>query len=100
VRANCWRSTVRHRLICRCWPRTAGRHCSRSSTRCPSRVAGRRWGLITDDILHTIAACGTPAEIAAHIRDRVDGVADTVCLYQPAPLGTHTLAAIIDELAD
>jgi probable F420-dependent oxidoreductase len=62
-----------------------------------------RWpemgGLITDDVLHTIAACGTPAEVAAHIRDRVDGVADTVCLYQPAPLGTHTLAAIIDELA-
>ncbi|MCV7166511.1 LLM class flavin-dependent oxidoreductase, partial [Mycobacterium stomatepiae] len=27
--------------------------------------------LIDDEILHTIAACGTPAEIAAHIRDRV-----------------------------
>ena len=61
-----------------------------------------RWqemgGLITDEILHTIAACGTPAQIASHIRDRVQGVADTVCLYQPAPLGTDTLAAIIDEL--
>lgn len=55
-------------------------------------------GLIAGEVLHTIAACGTPAEIAAHIRDRVDGVADTVCLYQPAPLRTHTLAAIIDEL--
>jgi hypothetical protein len=50
-------------------------------------------------MLHTVAACGTPAQIAAHIRDRVHGVADTVCLYQPAPLTTHTLAAIIDELA-
>ena len=27
--------------------------------------------LIDDDVLHTIAACGTPAEVAAHIRDRV-----------------------------
>ena len=24
--------------------------------------------LIDDDVLHTIAACGTPAEVAAHIR--------------------------------
>jgi probable F420-dependent oxidoreductase len=55
--------------------------------------------LITDEMLHTVAACGTPAQIAAHIRDRVHGVADTVCLYQAAPLTTHTLAAIIDELA-
>ena len=29
--------------------------------------------LIDDDMLHTIAACGSPGEIAAHIRDRVDG---------------------------
>ena len=51
-----------------------------------------RWqemaGLITDEMLHTIAACGTPAQIAAHIRERsrADGVADTVCLYQPGPI--------------
>lgn len=61
-----------------------------------------RWeemgGLIDDDILHTIAACGTPADVARHVRDRVDGVADTVCLYQAAPIGLPTLAAIIDEL--
>ena len=34
-----------------------------------------RWAemgqLIDDDVLHTIAACGTAAEVAAHIRDRV-----------------------------
>lgn len=45
-----------------------------------------RWqdmgGLIDDDVLHTIAACGTPAEVAAHIRDRVAGVA------VPLPAGT------------
>jgi len=61
-----------------------------------------RWeemgGLIDDEMLHTIAACGTPAEVARHIRDRVDGIADTVCLYQAAPIGLQTLAAIIDEL--
>jgi probable F420-dependent oxidoreductase len=62
-----------------------------------------RWqdmgGLIDDEMLHTIAACGTPADVARHIRDRVDGVADTVFLYQPGPMSPDTLAAIIDELA-
>ncbi len=61
-----------------------------------------RWqemgALINDEMMHTMAACGTPADIAAHIRDRVDGISDTVCLYQPAPIGLSTLAAIIDEL--
>jgi probable F420-dependent oxidoreductase len=62
-----------------------------------------RWqdmgGLIDDEMLHTIAACGTPEEVARHIRDRVDGVADTVFLYQPGPMNLDALAAIIDELA-
>jgi probable F420-dependent oxidoreductase len=62
-----------------------------------------RWqdmgGLIDDEMLHTIAACGTPADVARHIRDRVDGVGDTVFLYQPGPMNLDTLAAIIDELA-
>jgi probable F420-dependent oxidoreductase len=61
-----------------------------------------RWqemgALIDDEMMHTIAACGTPAEIAAHIRDRVDGISDTVCLYQAGPIGLSTLTAIIDEL--
>jgi probable F420-dependent oxidoreductase len=61
-----------------------------------------RWdemgGLIDDEMLHTIAACGKPADVARHIRERVEGVADTVCLYQAAPIGLPTLAAIIDEL--
>ena len=64
-----------------------------------------RWqemgGLITDEVLHTIAACGTPKEIAAHIRGRLEaagGMADTVCLYQPGPIATETLARIVDEL--
>ncbi|MDX2358384.1 TIGR03617 family F420-dependent LLM class oxidoreductase [Dietzia sp. PP-33] len=61
-----------------------------------------RWqemtSLISDDILHTIAACGTPAEVAAHIRDRVDGVSDRLCLYQTGPIATEALAQIVDEL--
>jgi probable F420-dependent oxidoreductase len=54
--------------------------------------------LIDEDIMGTIAACGTPAEIAAHIRDRLDGVSNTVFLYQAAPIGLSTLAEIIDAL--
>ena len=54
--------------------------------------------LIDDEVLHTIAACGTPAEVAAHIRDRVDGISDRICLYQPGPIATDALAEIIDAL--
>lgn len=55
--------------------------------------------LIDDEVLHTIAACGTPAEIAASIRDRVDGLSDRVCLYQPGPIAVDALAEIVDALA-
>ncbi len=54
--------------------------------------------LIDDDMLHTIAGCGTPADIAAHIRDRVDGVADRICIYQPGPIAVESLAEIVDAL--
>ncbi|MYR05486.1 TIGR03617 family F420-dependent LLM class oxidoreductase [Gordonia sp. SID5947] len=54
--------------------------------------------LIDDEILHTIAACGTPAEIAAHIRGRVEGVSDRLCLYQPGPIPIDALAEIVDQL--
>ena len=54
--------------------------------------------LIDDDVLHTIAACGTPAEIAAHIRDRVAGVSDRICLYQPGPIAVDSLSEIVDAL--
>lgn len=54
--------------------------------------------LIDDEVLHTIAACGTPGEVAAHIRDRVDGISDRICLYQPGPIAVDALAEIIDAL--
>ncbi len=56
--------------------------------------------LIDDDVLHTIAACGSPAEVAAHIRDRVDGISDRICLYQPGPVAPEALAEIVDALGD
>ena len=51
-----------------------------------------RWmdmiGLIDDDVLNTIAICGTPAEVAAQLARRFDDVADRVAFYMPyaAPL--------------
>jgi probable F420-dependent oxidoreductase len=61
-----------------------------------------RWqemgGLIEDDVLHTIAACGTTAEVAAQVRDRVAGVSDRVCLYQPGPIAPEALAEVIDAM--
>lgn len=61
-----------------------------------------RWqemgALIDDDVLHTIAGCGTAKEVAAHIADRVDGVADQVCIYQPGPIEVDALAQIVDAL--
>ncbi len=61
-----------------------------------------RWaemgGLIDDDVLHTIAACGSPAQVAAHIADRVRGVSDRVCIYQPGPIAVDSLAQIVDAL--
>ncbi len=61
-----------------------------------------RWlemgNLIDDDVLGTIAAIGSPKEIAANIRDRVSGVADTVCIYSGGALSVEAQAEIIDSL--
>ncbi|MEB3062170.1 TIGR03617 family F420-dependent LLM class oxidoreductase [[Mycobacterium] zoologicum] len=61
-----------------------------------------RWAqmgeLIDDDVLHTIAACGTPAQVAAHIRDRVEGISDTVCVYQAAPVAPAVIGEIVANL--
>jgi probable F420-dependent oxidoreductase len=54
--------------------------------------------LIDDEMLHTIAACGSPADVAAHVRDRVAGVSDRICLYQPGPIAVESLAEIVDAL--
>ncbi len=65
-----------------------------------------RWaemgGLIGDEMLHAIAACGTPAQIAAHIRERIEAAdgarVDAVCLYQPGPMEPAALSAIVTAL--
>jgi probable F420-dependent oxidoreductase len=62
-----------------------------------------RWSqmgaLIDDEVLHTIAACGTPAQVAAHIRERVEGISDTVCVYQAAPVAPALIGEIVTNLA-
>lgn len=40
-----------------------------------------------------------PADVAAHIRDRVAGVSDRICLYQPGPIPVDSLSEIVDALA-
>ncbi len=61
-----------------------------------------RWqemgALIDDDVLSTIAAVGSAADIAAHIRERADGIADTVCIYSGGALSVQQQAEIIDAL--
>ncbi|WP_054811243.1 TIGR03617 family F420-dependent LLM class oxidoreductase [Nocardia arizonensis] len=55
--------------------------------------------LIDDDILSTLVARGTPAEVAAEIRARVGGIGDRVCFYQPRPPADETLARLVEHLA-
>lgn len=59
-------------------------------------------GLVSDEMLETIAACGSPTQIAAQIRDRAAaaGGADTVCLYQPGPISADVLAEIVAKLSE
>ena len=49
--------------------------------------------LIDDEVLHTIAICGTPQEVATQLASRFDGVVDRVAFYLP-------FAAQIDLVAD
>src|SRR5271163_604524 len=68
---SCWRSTGRPRRTGRCWPRMVGRIYNPSSTRCPSRAAGRTWA----DLSTT--RCCTPSPRAA-----------------PLPTSRHTSATV------
>ncbi|NLA34775.1 MAG: TIGR03617 family F420-dependent LLM class oxidoreductase [Actinobacteria bacterium] len=40
-------------------------------------------GLITDEMIHTLAVYGSPRQCAAAIAERYRGIADRVCLYFP-----------------
>ena len=58
-----------------------------------------RWldmiGLIDDDILQTIAVCGTPDEVGAKLVRRFDGVAERVAFYMPYAASTELVAATV-----
>lgn len=61
-----------------------------------------RWdemaNVIDDTMLATIAARGTPAEVAAEIVDRVGDEADELCIYLPYAASDDALGELIDEL--
>ena len=42
-------------------------------------------GRVDDDLLHAVAAVGSPAEVASQVVDRVGDLAERVCLYFPSP---------------
>ena len=76
---------------------TSGEICSPQAM---SKQGRRQWmaTLIPDDMLHTIAACGTPDEIAVHIRDRVAGVVDRICCTSPNRSRWIRLPQTVDAL--
>ena len=56
-------------------------------------------GLITDDIVDTIAVRGRPNEVAKEIVRRFGGIPDRVCLYFPGyPMPDERLARLVEEI--
>jgi probable F420-dependent oxidoreductase len=62
-----------------------------------------RWeempGMIDDTMLATLAAVGSPTEVAAETIDRFGGLVDRVGFYTPYPIAEGTLAELVAELA-
>ena len=58
-----------------------------------------RWidmiGLIDDEVMHTIAVCGTPTEVAAQLKRRFDGISDRVAFYTPFAAPTDLIAEAV-----
>ena len=50
---------------------------------------------VNDEVLGTIAAVGTPGEVAAAIIDRVGDMADRVCIYFPGPTSDAAIADLV-----
>jgi probable F420-dependent oxidoreductase len=63
-----------------------------------------RWdempGLIDDTVLTTIAAVGSPKEVAADVNARFGDRADRVGIYTPYLVGEDTLGELVGELRD
>jgi probable F420-dependent oxidoreductase len=61
-----------------------------------------RWAemgaLIDDEMLHTICVCGTPAEVAAQLQERYDGIADRIAFSVPYGVRTELLADVLDHV--
>jgi probable F420-dependent oxidoreductase len=56
-------------------------------------------GTITDEMVETLCAVGTPSRCAAAIAERVEGVADRVCCYFPGyPIADATIAELASAL--
>jgi probable F420-dependent oxidoreductase len=55
---------------------------------------------IDDDLLGSVAAVGTPEQVAGQIVDRIGDMADRVCLYFPSPAITdRTIAELAANIA-
>ena len=58
-----------------------------------------RWldmiGLIDDEVLNTIAVCGTPEQVGRRLIERFDGVADRVGFYMPYAAPVALIAATV-----
>ena len=62
-----------------------------------------RWdampSLIDDHMLATLAAVGSPKEVAREIANRFGGQVDRVAFYTPHPISEETLGEVVTELA-
>ncbi|HEV3281346.1 MAG TPA: TIGR03617 family F420-dependent LLM class oxidoreductase [Acidimicrobiales bacterium] len=54
--------------------------------------------MIDDAMLQTLAAVGTPKQVATEVLDRFGGEVDRVAFYPPHELSHETLGALVDEL--
>jgi probable F420-dependent oxidoreductase len=59
-----------------------------------------RWAemgaVVDDEVLHTICVCGTPAEVAATLRSRYEGIADRIAFSVPYGVRRELLAEVLD----
>jgi probable F420-dependent oxidoreductase len=61
-----------------------------------------RWAegaaLVDDDLVETIAVCGEPEEIAPKLRERLDGISDSVCLVNNRAPDPRHFAEVVAAL--
>ncbi|MFT4230038.1 MAG: TIGR03617 family F420-dependent LLM class oxidoreductase [Microbacterium sp.] len=53
---------------------------------------------VSDDMLCAFAAVGSPAEVAAGLRERFDGLVTRISFYASSPMGDETAAALLAAL--